>query len=85
MLQKTTPISSTVFEASGFDRLQIDVFDDFAALESDWKDLEQDGVATLYQRFDWIKTWTDNVAGPARVKPRLVVGRENDQVIFGGV
>ncbi|MEP0942297.1 MAG: GNAT family N-acetyltransferase [Rhizobiaceae bacterium] len=69
-------------ETAGLGRLDIEVTDDFTALESEWHQLETEGVCSLYQRFDWISAWTRHVAGPARIQPRLVIGRQGDQPMF---
>ncbi|MEP1206028.1 MAG: GNAT family N-acetyltransferase [Rhizobiaceae bacterium] len=44
--------------------------------------MESDGVGSLYQRLDWVEPWTQNVAGPALIEPKLVLGKSADHPIF---
>ncbi|MFM9973995.1 MAG: GNAT family N-acetyltransferase [Beijerinckiaceae bacterium] len=48
----------------------------FSGLEADWRTLQQDGIATPYQTYDWIKAWTDVLATPSGLEPMLVSGRD---------
>ena len=76
------PLQTANLDTTGLGQICVEIHDGFDALEKDWKQLEQDGVGSLYQRFDWIKPWTNNVAGPARIKPRLAVGLLYSKPIF---
>ena len=75
-------LHSTNLETTGFGNVEIEVFDAFEGIESSWKALELDGICSLYQRYDWVKGWADNVAGPARMLPRLVLGRRDGEPLF---
>lgn len=74
--------NSFQLETAGLGQLEIEIGEDFGKLKADWNLLEAEGVCSLYQRFDWISEWTKKVAGPARMKPRLVIGRQGDIPMF---
>ncbi|HEY8567402.1 MAG TPA: GNAT family N-acetyltransferase [Beijerinckiaceae bacterium] len=49
------------------------VFDDLSAVESLWRALETTGIGSPYQRFDWVRAYTETCAAPAGIAPRIVV------------
>lgn len=54
---------------------EVEVFDDLAAAEPLWRELEQaDAVATGFQRFDWVSQWHRHVGAPSGDQPLIVVG-----------
>jgi CelD/BcsL family acetyltransferase involved in cellulose biosynthesis len=53
--------------------VRLEVFEDMAAAEPFWRALEG-GLATPYQRFDFLKLWQQHVGGAAGVTPFIVVG-----------
>ena len=69
-------------EQTGLGRLDIEVFDVFEPLEKAWRELEKNGVCSVYQHYDWVSNWSRLVGDPARVKPRLIVGKSNGQTVF---
>lgn len=82
MTTAVEPLNTITHEASGIGRTVVEIYDDFAAVENEWRKLETEGVGTLYQRFDWIHNWAKHAAGPARIQPRLVIARANDETLF---
>ena len=58
--------------SQGFGSLDVRISSDFEALRDAWLALEVDGVFSLYQRFNWMKSWYEKVGKPARVVPRLI-------------
>ena len=73
---------SLSLETAGLGQLEVEICDDFGKLKAEWNQLEEEGVCSLYQRFDWIGEWTRKVAVPARMHPRLVIGRQGDVPMF---
>ena len=52
---------------------RLEVFEDMAAAEPFWRALEG-GLATPYQRYDFLKLWQQHVGSAAGVTPFIVVG-----------
>jgi CelD/BcsL family acetyltransferase involved in cellulose biosynthesis len=75
-------LKTVSLDTAGLGQIDIEINDDIAKFEADWRLLERQGVCSLYQRFDWINAWTSNVAAPARMQPRTVVGRQGDELMF---
>lgn len=82
MSSAAPPLQSTNLETTGLGRISIELHDGFEELRPDWTKLEQSGVGSLYQRFDWVMSWTKNVAGPARIQPRIAIGRVENKPVF---
>ena len=82
MLTRPIPLNSTDLETIGFGKVTIEVFEDFQPLESQWRHLEGTGVCSVYQRYDWISNWANNVAEPARMEKRIVFGHHNGSPLF---
>ena len=82
MRTATPPVFEDEIETTGFGKLQLQVFDDFEPLEKDWRNLEQTGICTVYQNFDWVANWTRLVGKAARIQPRLIVATSNGAPLF---
>jgi CelD/BcsL family acetyltransferase involved in cellulose biosynthesis len=53
----------------------VNVFDDLAAAEAPWRELERgDVLATPYQRFEWLALWQSHIGMRQGVAPFVVVG-----------
>ncbi len=65
---------------------RIEVFDDLAAAEPLWRQLERAGpLVTPYQRFEWVEHWFRLIGRPGGTAPLIVVGTDQDgapSVIF---
>jgi CelD/BcsL family acetyltransferase involved in cellulose biosynthesis len=60
-------------------RTRVVVFDDFAAAESLWRQLEATSLlATPYQRFEWLANWFAHVGRRAGCVPLIVAGVGRD-------
>lgn len=57
--------------------MDIAIFDRFEPVRDAWRMLDADGIGSLYQTYDWLKNWRDQVAGPARMDPRIVLVTQN--------
>jgi CelD/BcsL family acetyltransferase involved in cellulose biosynthesis len=53
----------------------IEVFDDLAPLEPVWRELQETGVSSPYQRFDWARAYINACAAAERFEPRILVVR----------
>ncbi|NKB54691.1 MAG: GNAT family N-acetyltransferase [Rhizobiaceae bacterium] len=82
MAQQNSPFNQADLNTTGLGKLNIEIHEGFDALANDWQLLESEGVCSLYQRIDWVRPWTENVAGPARVLPRLAIGRTDAEPLF---
>jgi CelD/BcsL family acetyltransferase involved in cellulose biosynthesis len=54
--------------------LRLDVFDDLAAAEADWRALEATGAATVFQSFDRLVKWQRHIGAVSGVAPAIVIG-----------
>jgi len=68
--------------SDSFGKIRLSVFENFDAVESQWRDLESQGPATLYQRFDWVKAWASTVGKSAELDPRIVVATQRQKTLF---
>ncbi len=82
MSNQNPPFNEAELDTTGFGKIRIEIHEGFDALADDWRRLESEGVCSLYQRLDWVRPWTENVAGPARIKPRLAIGRFGTEAMF---
>ena len=55
--------------------LHLCVYNDLAEIEATWRHIEESGIATAYQSFDWCRTWLKTVGLLRGVSPLVVVGR----------
>ncbi len=59
-------------------RERIEIFDDFRAVEQEWRALESSGqTATPYQRFNLVDAWQDHVGVSLGAKPLPVLARDS--------
>ena len=82
MISQPEPLFNHSVETSGFGVITLSTFDEFTPLESAWRALEDGGICTTYQRYDWVKGWAENVAPPAKIRPRLVLAMRGDEPLF---
>ncbi|MEE9314826.1 MAG: GNAT family N-acetyltransferase [Rhizobiaceae bacterium] len=78
----TEAIINNQYQTNGLGAIDIQIYDELEPLKETWKNLESNGVCSLYQRFEWMQGWTTRVAGPARIKPRLVLGSVGGTPLF---
>ncbi len=63
-------------------RISISVHHNLAEIETIWREFEQSGICSVYQRFDWISNWI-NTAGKAQdAEPHIVIGWLKDKPLF---
>src|SRR5262245_12260724 len=58
---------------------RVEVFDDFRAVEREWRSLEQGQTATPYQGFDFVNAWQDHVGLRLGAKAAPVVAYDADK------
>ena len=75
-------LKSAQLETTGLGSISIEIHEEFDDLITEWQALEKQGAGSLYQRVDWVKPWTEHVAGPARIKPQLAIGRAAGEAMF---
>ncbi len=59
-------------------KLNIRIYGDLAAVESEWRRFERRADCTAFQTFDWLAAWQRNVGLRAGVRPAIAVGRFSD-------
>ena len=58
----------------------VEIFDDFRAVEHDWRALQSQGqTATPYQGFDFVNAWQDNVGVRLGAKPLPVIAYDAEK------
>jgi len=62
--------------------LTIEVHRSLDPIEEAWRALERDGVAPVYQTFDWVDAWQRHVGAPHGVEAMIVVGKVWGQPVF---
>jgi CelD/BcsL family acetyltransferase involved in cellulose biosynthesis len=76
-------VSPTVARAStaGATRplaIALQVHEDLASIEAEWRHFEQDADATVFQSFTWLSAWQRNIGRRKGVRPLIVTGRHAD-------
>jgi len=63
--------------------LVLSVHDDLGAIAQLWRDFERQADCTVFQSFDWLATWQEQVGVLNGVSPRIVLGRTTKgEVVF---
>jgi CelD/BcsL family acetyltransferase involved in cellulose biosynthesis len=63
--------------------LTLSVHADLAEVEGLWRAFERHAGCTVFQSFDWLSTWQEQVGVLTAVAPRIVVGRTaNGEIAF---
>ena len=68
----TAPSMPRALIAGGIHRLEL--FTDFRSSEPHWRSLEQDGVLSPYQQFDWLQAWQLHAGAVEGILPLLLTG-----------
>lgn len=71
-----------VASAAQASAIALALHEDLAAVERDWRQLEQAGDATAFQSFDWLSAWQRHVGALTDTRPAIVVGRRGPEVLF---
>jgi CelD/BcsL family acetyltransferase involved in cellulose biosynthesis len=56
-------------------RLDLRIYSDLTAVESEWRRFERVADCTAFQTFDWLATWQCHIGVQHGVRPVIVVGR----------
>ena len=64
------PATSTTW--SGF---EVQLFDDLADVETEWKEFERKADFTVFQSFNWLAKWQQHIGARAGTSPAIVFGR----------
>jgi CelD/BcsL family acetyltransferase involved in cellulose biosynthesis len=62
--------------------LRLSYHDNLADVEKDWRGFEQGADCTAFQTFDWLSTWHRHIGAREGVKPAIVIGRQDGDIIF---
>jgi CelD/BcsL family acetyltransferase involved in cellulose biosynthesis len=68
--------------AAAVGAIRIAVYDDLAAIESEWRAFEPQADGTVFQCFDWLATWQRTIGARNGVQPAIVVGRDGAGAIL---
>ncbi len=63
-------------------KIEISVHHDLNEIETLWREFEQTGVCTVYQRFDWAANWLNTAGKANHAKPYIVVGKAKNKPVF---
>ena len=66
----------TLSPAAALGDVRIDVYEDLAAIERDWRTFEPLADCTVFQSFDWLAAWQRHIGVLNGVTPAIVVGRD---------
>ena len=76
--RKPSAASSSVQGAT----IALALYEDLAAIEREWRALEQDGDCTPFQSFAWLSAWQRHVGALTGTRPAIIVGRRGSEVMF---
>jgi CelD/BcsL family acetyltransferase involved in cellulose biosynthesis len=62
--------------------ITLSVHDDLAAVERDWRRLEEVADCTPFQTFDWLFAWQRRIGAQTGVTPAIVVVRRGDKMLL---
>ncbi|MDM7932739.1 GNAT family N-acetyltransferase [Tabrizicola sp.] len=68
--------------APGGQARTIAVHHDWKALEPDWRKLEEDGHATVFQTYDWASAWYANTSKHGLAKPLIVTVADAGGIVW---
>lgn len=57
--------------------VRLAVHKNLAAIEHEWRAFEQVADCTVFQSFDWLSTWQQNVGNFHRIVPAIITGRDS--------
>jgi CelD/BcsL family acetyltransferase involved in cellulose biosynthesis len=60
-------IASAAVPTAASGRIRIEVFDSMAPLETEWRALERDDLASLHQSYDWCAAWAETSKHPLAI------------------
>jgi len=60
------------------DAIELSLYHDLAAAEPVWRSLQQDGLCTAFQTFEWLSAWQRHIGAWAGATPCVVVARGAD-------
>ena len=55
---------------------------DLASVEAQWRAFETIADGTPFQTFAWLSAWDRHVGAPAAIRPAIVIGRRNGEIVF---
>jgi CelD/BcsL family acetyltransferase involved in cellulose biosynthesis len=56
---------------------RVETHDDLTRLAAQWRVLQNSGLATPYQTYDWIRAWSDALSAPLGIRPLIVTGHDS--------
>ena len=62
--------------------ITLSVHGDLAAIEHDWRKLEETADCTPFQTFGWHSAWQRHIGQLAGVRPAIVIGRRGNDILF---
>jgi len=65
-----------------YGRFEVAAFANPSDIEREWRQLESTGVATVFQRYDWVDAYSRHVLPHEKAKPAIVLGRLDGNPAF---
>jgi CelD/BcsL family acetyltransferase involved in cellulose biosynthesis len=62
--------------------IRLSLHDDLAAVEPEWRAFEARADCTVFQTFDWLATWHRHIGTCSGVRPTIVIGRHDGDILF---
>ena len=62
--------------SSAWSDLTLQVFDDLAGVEAEWKEFERKADCTVFQSYNWLAKWQQHIGTRTGTSPAIVVGRD---------
>lgn len=64
------------------DEIVLELHEDLAALEAEWRAVERVADCTVFQTYDWLAAWQRHIGSREGAAPALVVGRCGGHILF---
>src|SRR5258708_1075644 len=63
--------------------VRLEIHNDLAEVESEWRAFEKTAHCTVFQTFDWLSKWQRHIGEPRGVRAVIVFGRGlEDEILF---
>lgn len=78
---KLSPENQTILRAPAT-TFTVEAHSRASDVEREWRRLETTGIATIFQRYDWVDAYSRHVMPHENTRPAIVVGRLDGEPIF---
>jgi len=82
-LRARAPVQlEAISESARTVQVTLSIHHDLSALEMEWRHFEQHADCTVFQTFDWLATWQRHIGQSQQIKPTIVIGRQDGNLVM---